>query len=64
MDIIIDDKKIVMELNNTLLIRDIDKNENTHKIDTTITVELDIKKENKYYQEPNICVFNWRINAL
>lgn len=64
MDIIIDDKKIIMELNNTLLIRDIDKNENTHKINTTITVELDIKKENKSYQEPHICVFNWRINAL
>jgi hypothetical protein len=63
-DIVIDDKKIIMELNNTLLIRDIDKNENTHRINTTITVELDIKKENKSHQEPHICVFNWTINRL
>lgn len=63
-DIIIDDKKIIMELNNSLLIRDIDKNKNTHQINSTITVELDIKKESEFYKEPHICVFNWTIKRL
>lgn len=65
-DIIVDDKKIIIELNNILFIRDIDKNINTHKINTKITIDvnIEINDENKLYNEPNICVFNWKITRI
>jgi hypothetical protein len=69
-DVIIDDKKIIMELNNTLFIRDIDQNVNTHRINAKITIELELELEldykirNKSYCEPNICVFNWKIKNV
>jgi hypothetical protein len=58
-NIIVDNDKILIELKNTLLIRNIDMDINTNKISSNITIELDKHITNNLI--PNICVFSWNI---
>ncbi len=69
-NIIIDKSKITIELNNELFIKNINNNINTHKINSTLSIQIENKenKDNKEnnniylkYGEPHICIFNWKI---
>ena len=60
-NIVINDKKITIELNNVLLIFNTIINKNIQKINSTITIELEKQKDNKSHHEPHICIFNWKI---
>lgn len=57
-NIYVKENKITMELNNILYIKKIETNKNTHKIHSTVTIELD-KSSNQY-----VCIFSWTINNL
>lgn len=60
--IFVTDDKMTVELNTNLYIREIATFKNTHKIQVSITVELD--KKIKDTIDPQICVFSWHITPV
>jgi hypothetical protein len=59
-NITINNNKVLIELNNICYIKDTETGAKTHKINSSVTIELDKKIGNNSY-DPLICVFSWRI---
>ena len=49
-DIVIDNRNISVELNNSLFIKEIDKNENTHLINASVCIDLNANIHKTYWR--------------
>lgn len=62
-NISIDKNKVIVELNNSFCIKNTELNTCTHKINSTITIDLDKNIKNDLFN-PLICIFYWKIQNI